>query len=73
MANPITAAYQTQQTEPINQTAQASTSAKPVGNKPAPPQDTVTISPAAQAASRTHQTQAPQTQQTGEGADQGGK
>lgn len=60
MANPISAAYQPQQTEQINQTTQANTTAKPVGNRPAPPQDTVTISPEAQAASQAQQAAANQ-------------
>lgn len=68
MANPISATYQAQQTAAVDQTAQVNNTPKPVGNKPAAPQDTVTISPAAQAAS-----QAAQTQQTGAGADHGGK
>lgn len=68
MANPVSAAYQPQQAEPINQTTQANTTAKPVGNRPAPPQDTVTISPEAQAAS-----QAQQTQQAAANANNGGQ
>ena len=73
MANPISAAYQAQQATAVDQTAQVNTPAKPVGNKPAPPQDTVTISPAAQAANQAQQAQAAQTQQTGAGANHGGK
>ncbi len=65
MANPISAAYQAQQTTAVDQTTQANTANKPVGNKPAAPQDTVTISPSAQAAS--------QAQQTGAAASRGGK
>ena len=60
MANPISAAYQAQQTVAVDQTAQVNNTPKPVGNKPAAPQDTVTISPAAHAAA-----QAAQAQQTG--------
>jgi hypothetical protein len=70
MANPISAAYQAQQTVAVDQTAQVNTPSKPVGNKAAAPQDTVTISPAAQAA---NQAQVAQTQQTGGGANHGGK
>jgi hypothetical protein len=69
MANPISAAYQAQQAAAVDQTAQVNTPAKPAGNKPAPPQDTVTISPAAQAA---HQAPTAQTQQAGSDADHDG-
>jgi hypothetical protein len=68
MANPITGAYQAHQTAQIDQPTQTSTTSKPVGNKPAPPQDTVTISKAAQA-----QQAAQQTKQTGADADHDGK
>jgi hypothetical protein len=54
MANPITGAYQAQQTAPVHQTTQTNTASKPAGNKAAAPQDTVTISPAGQAASQAH-------------------
>lgn len=65
MANPITGAYQAQETAQTNQTARAeNTTNKPVGNKATAPQDTVTISKAGQAASQTHQAAAAQTQQT---------
>jgi hypothetical protein len=57
MANPISAAYQAQQTVAVDQTAQVNNTPKPVGNKPAAPQDTVTISPTAQAASQAAQAQ----------------
>jgi len=79
MANPISGAYQAQQTEPINQTTQTNTTNKPVGQTTAAPQDTVTISKAAQAAQAANQAaqQAQQTQpapqQTGAAADRGGK
>jgi hypothetical protein len=66
MANPISAAYQAQQTIAVDQTAQVNNTPKPVGNKPPAPQDTVTISPAAHAAA-----EAAQTQQTA--ANHGGK
>ena len=72
MANPISAAYQAQQAAAVDQTAQVNTPAKPVGNKPPAPQDTVTISQAGQAANQAHQA-AQQTQQTGADADHDGK
>jgi hypothetical protein len=77
MANPISGAYQAQQTEPINQTTQTNTTNKPVGQTTAAPQDTVTISKAAQAA-QAAQAQQPaqqpaQTKTAGPGADHGGK
>jgi hypothetical protein len=72
VANPITGAYQAQQAAAVDQTAQVNTPAKPVGNKAAAPQDTVTISPAAKAASQAHQA-AQQTRQTGADADHDGK
>lgn len=54
MANPITGAYQAQQTAAINQTTQTRTTNKPT-NQMADPHDTVTISQAGQAASQAHQ------------------
>jgi len=76
MANPISGAYQAQQTEPINQTTQANTTSKPVGQTTAAPQDTVTISKAGQqAANQANQAQQAQQapQQTGATAKDDGK
>lgn len=70
MANPIAGAYQAQQTPEVNQTAQAHTTNKPT-NQTAAPQDTVTISPQAQAANQAHQ--AAQQQTAGADADHDGK
>lgn len=73
MANPISGAYQAQQTEPIKQTTQTNTTNKPVGQTTAAPQDTVTISKAAQAANQAHQVAQQAPQQTAAAADHGGK
>ncbi|MGA9884628.1 MAG: hypothetical protein WBQ34_13000 [Candidatus Acidiferrales bacterium] len=74
MANPITGAYEAQQTPQVSHPTQAAnTTSKPVGSKSAASEDTVTISKAGQAASQAHQAAAAQTQQTGSDGDHDGK
>lgn len=74
MANPITGAYQAQETTQINQTTKAAnTTDKPAGNTAAAPQDTVTISKAGQAASQAHHEAAAQAKQAGSDGGHGGE